>query len=375
VPISRNDGAKLLPGDTGYGVDVEGAYEAPTVVANALARVISPKLNLNDLGFWAYYDRYEVDWNLKLRDTNPGNVLQKWLAGIGGDVIYSMDGVLRDVTLAAGYAGTFKNFWAYDIEGWINVPGTWDHYETQDGGWFEKPFGPGTFVAIDSDPRKPVQFHLEGTANFGFTEGGWEVGSFAALKLNMISTLELEIDPSIDFIGGNRMRAWFPAPCLDDAGNLCTSDTVSRHYRFGALESGSVSLTTRLSYAFSPRLSLQTYAQLFFDRGHWSRYARVDTMGPGPFIRYRDLVPEPGFNGDSDGDGVRDDDFEDVSLNLNVVLRWEYAPGATILLVYTRAQASDLVLAGEVPRLTLRGITTGPTEDVFLMKLTYFLGG
>ena len=373
-PITRNDGVKLMPGDVGYGAHVEAAYEGPTWLGNLVAHVLTPKLGLNDLGFWTTYDRYEVNWRLQLRDTAPGDVFQKWIAGVGGDVIYSFDGTRRDATLAAGFAGTLRGFWSFDIEPWLTLPGSWDRYETQDGGWWEKPFGPGLWMSLDSDVRKPVQLHLETWTNFGFTEGGWEVGSFAALKVNLISTLELELDPNIDFTGGDRMRAWFPQPCLDDAGRSCTPDTVARHYRFGALETGSVSLTARLGYAFSPRLSLQAYAQLFFDRGHWSRYARVDTTGLSPFIRYRDLAPDPGFNGDSDGDGVRDDDFEDVSLNVNVVLRWEYSPGATLLLVYTRAQASDLVLAGEVPRLTPRGITTGPTEDVFLMKLTYFIG-
>ena len=42
--------------------------------------------------------------------------------------------------------------------------------------------------------------------------------------------------------------------------------------------------------------------------------------------------------------------------------------------MYTRAQEASYDLAGHAPRFRLSGLSSGPTEDVFLIKLVYFLG-
>jgi hypothetical protein len=146
-----------------------------------------------------------------------------------------------------------------------------------------------------------------------------------------------------------------------------------RHYTFGLLDSGSISVTSHAAYTFSPRLSLQGYAQLFMARGEFTSYLRMDTMGLHPRLRLSDFQPDPGLHGDSDGDGVKDDDFQRVALNLNLVLRWEFLTGSALLLVYSRSQNADLDLAGHRPVFTPGGLSTGPTEDVFLIKLSYFM--
>ena len=369
-PITRNDGLKLLPGDVGFGVELDGNYEGEHWLGNVYSRVLSPRLGLNDMGFWPRYDRYVVGGEWNYRDLKAGAPLQNWYLGLGTNQVLSWDGTPEDSELSFGFLATLTNFWTFHIGTNVIFPGTWDHYETQDGGWFEQPPNLGASFWLDSDSREPITLHLEGWANRGFSHGGWGAGSSASLKLNFISTLELELAPMLEFNGG-RVRNWFETPCLDDSGFTCSSDTFNRHYRFGELSSGTLSFTTRLSYTFSPRLSLQGYAQLFLDRGRWTHYSTIDSIGSSPFIRYSDLRPDPAFNGDSDGDSIKDDDFQDITLNLNIVLRWEYAPGATLLFVYTRAQNSDIVLAGAEPRLTLRGLASGPTEDIFLLKLTY----
>ena len=61
-------------------------------------------------------------------------------------------------------------------------------------------------------------------------------------------------------------------------------------------------------------------------------------------------------------------------MNLNLVLRWDYMPGAALLVVFTRAENGSIELRGASPRFELRGLSNGPTEDLFLMKLTYYLG-
>ena len=43
-------------------------------------------------------------------------------------------------------------------------------------------------------------------------------------------------------------------------------------------------------------------------------------------------------------------------------------------MVYTRAQAADVVLrGGAAPRFSLSGLQAGPTEDVLMAKLVWFV--
>jgi hypothetical protein len=66
-------------------------------------------------------------------------------------------------------------------------------------------------------------------------------------------------------------------------------------------------------------------------------------------------------------------DFQEGALNLNVVLRWEYALGSTLFFVYTRSQVPAVTLSqGEEAQLSIRSVRRAPATDAFLVKLTYF---
>ena len=74
------------------------------------------------------------------------------------------------------------------------------------------------------------------------------------------------------------------------------------------------------------------------------------------------------------GTGFRDPTFTLRSLRGNAVLRWEYRPGSTVYVVWTRSSAS------EEPRGTIdfhedaRAVFRGPAENIFLVKFNYWFG-
>ena len=66
-------------------------------------------------------------------------------------------------------------------------------------------------------------------------------------------------------------------------------------------------------------------------------------------------------------------DVQEGVLDVSVVLRWEYALGSTLYLVYARLQAPDPSLAfGEPPRLSALEVARAPAADMILAKLTYW---
>jgi hypothetical protein len=71
---------------------------------------------------------------------------------------------------------------------------------------------------------------------------------------------------------------------------------------------------------------------------------------------------------------VEDPSFTLRSLRGNAVLRWEYLPGSTLYLVWARRSASELARGTIVFGEDARALFRGPTENIVLIKLNYWLG-
>lgn len=83
---------------------------------------------------------------------------------------------------------------------------------------------------------------------------------------------------------------------------------------------------------------------------------------------------DPDGVGPADTFRVTDPSFTFRSLRGNAVLRWEYLPGSTLFLVWTRSSASDLT-RGEIHfGEDARALFRGPAENIFLIKVNYWLG-
>ena len=64
-----------------------------------------------------------------------------------------------------------------------------------------------------------------------------------------------------------------------------------------------------------------------------------------------------------------------ATLNVNVVLRWEYRLGSTLFLVYTRAQNPALAPTPSGTSFELRPILEGrASSDLIMAKLAYWWG-
>jgi hypothetical protein len=144
---------------------------------------------------------------------------------------------------------------------------------------------------------------------------------------------------------------------------------TANEYVFGPLAATSVGAILRAGYTFAPRISLQTYAQAFLASGTFSD-RRAVAAAPGDHITIDQIRAAPPAT--MLPLGTATPDFEQAALNLNVVFRWEYLPGSTLFIVYTRSQVPTVNIADQQARLTPHGLGVGPANDVVLVKLTYW---
>jgi hypothetical protein len=129
---------------------------------------------------------------------------------------------------------------------------------------------------------------------------------------------------------------------------------------FSDLTSRSLKLSLRQQALLTPRISLEAYGQLLAASERYASY-RSAPIPPGSVLDVAALGPAAAPSESPDG-FTRE-------LRVNVVLRWEYAPGSTLYLVYSRSQ--DELASGTGAAWPLTGrLGSGPAVDVLAVKLT-----
>ena len=93
-------------------------------------------------------------------------------------------------------------------------------------------------------------------------------------------------------------------------------------YRFGDQTAVSVGATVRAAYTFTPELSLQFYTQLFAASVHYGPFFVCPKVGFRERVDIDALIPA--------GAPATNPDSEQATLNVNLVLRWEYRLGSTL---------------------------------------------
>jgi hypothetical protein len=66
-------------------------------------------------------------------------------------------------------------------------------------------------------------------------------------------------------------------------------------------------------------------------------------------------------------------DFNQISFNSNVVLRWEWRPGSTLYLVWQQSRIERETVATTVGLGDLFGSVTQPGSNIFLIKASFWL--
>ena len=118
-----------------------------------------------------------------------------------------------------------------------------------------------------------------------------------------------------------------------------------RLYLLAQQAARSVSATLRTTYAFTPRLTLQGYAQLFTAGIAYGAPARAVVQAGRRKVTLAELQPALAE------DRAPNADERQAGLNLNLILRWEWRTGSTFYLVYAHQSTNDVK----------RGVVGGPS--------------
>ncbi|UCF18946.1 MAG: carbohydrate binding family 9 domain-containing protein [Gemmatimonadota bacterium] len=360
---------------------------------------ISPGFEANDLGFLTDGERLDGGFRIGYQEITPGSLFRSyqlrlftvhnWRHEALDDVLSwsSWDRAHKSGNYSLDGEFEFLNYWQVELETRYR-PETLSDTDTRGGPLMIDPASTTYEIGLRTDRRAPV--FLE--PRFEYTSqhrGGYRWQSEMEIAVRPAPSVELQLRPQY---GQEREPAQYVTQ-TDDVG---FQPTYGKRYLFSDLKRQQISLDTRMSVAFNPKLTLQFFAQPLISAGNYLTYKQLDRSESFEFdvfeegsaaldgdevtcVGGRTCTVDDERYVDFEGDGSVDFSFSDRnfnirSLRLNAVLRWEYRPGSTLFLVWQqnrrdRADIGDFDLGRDLDALGSIG-----AENVFIVKVNYWLG-
>ncbi|MGH7506546.1 MAG: DUF5916 domain-containing protein, partial [Longimicrobiales bacterium] len=318
----------------------------------------SPGFEINDIGFQTSVDRIGTDLHLTYVENQPGPVFRYYriTSRLSRDWNYGWDTQGGNASL--NFNWQLLNYWS----GHVNVSHSLRSFDDRltRGGPLGLNLPDNRFeLQLRSDDRKPVSGRLSGNLGWG-ESGGWHRNLSMNVSLRPAENWTVSAGPSL-----RRNRA--AAQYVTTEEDASASATYGARYIFAPLDQTTLSMETRLNVNFSPRVSLDVFAQPFISTGDYGDPMQLRAPRTFSFDRY-------------DGE-LDDEDFSTRSLRGNAVLRWEWKPGSTLFLVWQqrRADGLDCALAASCGRGEFDfgrdvGALFDPRPDnIFMVKMNYWL--
>jgi len=267
---------------------------------------------------------------------------------------------------------TFLNYWGVDWY-WAYNPESINNRLTRGGPLTLNPSGWEGGFELESDSRKLWVLSL------GFERGYYGSGRYwnisPSIELKPASNVSVSIGP--DYNRDITTAQWVGA--FDDP---TATATYNKRYVFAELDQTTLAASIRLNWTFTPKLSLQLYAQPLISAGDYDDFKELARPRSYNFNIYGEgesTFDNENYIADPDGAGpaqpieLGNPDFNFKSLRGNAVLRWEYLPGSTLYLVWTQSR-SDVEEIGEFQfNRSFRRLWNADVDNIFMIKVAYWL--
>jgi hypothetical protein len=365
------------------------------------AAQVTKGFDINDLGYSGSAERLDGGFRFGYREIAPGSVFRNYNLSLStyhnishevlDDGLFSLssiqDAYLRGST-SLNAQGQFLNYWSGNVSVGYTPTGM-SRSATRGGPIMMDPGGWRLEGRFNSDRRAMVSWGGSLELRDETMGVGREVQVSGNVEIRPSSRLELNFQPRYqkEQVGDQYVTA---------TATPSFAPTFGTRYLFADLDRRSFSMETRLDVTFTPKVTLQLFAQPLLSSGDFVTYKQLLEPRSFSFAGLPSGTAVSGSEGvrcaggaicgldgrqyvDFTGDGQADFDFSERDFNVrsligNAVLRWEYRPGSTIFLVWQRRQA-DRVLLGDFDfSRDLDALFAAPSDDRFIIKVNYWLG-
>lgn len=365
---------------------------------------VTPGFEINDLGFSQSRERLDGGTRISYREIQPGDLLRGYNLSFTTYHNWSHD-VLKGNPLSwedwgrAHTSGSFNlsgnveflNYWR--VDGNVRLsPDNMSRTATRGGPLMKDPGSLSLGMRLHTDRRRAVSVSPGFDVSRGRDGSGRSLRYGMGMQIRPSPQVEIEVSPSFNLQEEG-------AQYVTATDVLAFEPTFGERYIFSDLERSTFSMDTRVNMTFSPTLSLQVFAQPFLSSGEYLTYKQLSRSESYDFQLFPEgeygtdgvgnalcqggqscLDPSEGTRHlDLDGDGTVDYSFGDRDFNLrsligNAVVRWEYRPGSTVFLVWQHKQSAWANTGEFDMERDLTALWNAPSDDVFMLKVNYWLG-
>ena len=340
---------------SGYAGRVNLNRNAGVWRVNAALWGVSPGFESNDVGFHSNGDRAGghgvLMWNHP-KTTRVTRGMGLWIARAFGWNFNRQ--LLNNQWYGCGNA-TLMNYWN------LNACGNYTHRVfddglTRGGPIAVNPASKGISGNMGTDSRKPVSLDFNGQ-HYVSKDGGWNTSANVSVNFKPASALTISTGPEFS-------RSHGSAQYVSSLADPSATSTFGQRYVFAAIDQTQLVLPTRVNFILSPTASLRVFMQPLLAAGAYGGFTALTAPRTFDFHDYSPV----------DGSGIDNPDFNFKSLRVNAVFRWEFRPGSTVYVVWTQ-QRQDFSHPGDFQlRRDAAALFSARADDVFLMKMTYWLG-
>ena len=321
---------------------------------NTSAWYMTPGFEINDLGFRTRSDEGGASLWLALRPTKPFGIMRRGQINFNAHGAANTSGLVIANGANINANGQFQNFWnAHSGIGMNNVVAAYSDRDARGGPALFLPRRVQMWAGTDGDSRKAFtpSLNVFGGRRLDGLGSNWNVGVGGNIRLGsqLNGSVRLGYGRTIDD------QQWL--------GNFTDAGVTS--YTFARLYQATGSVTMRVNYTITPRLSFESYLQPFVSTGAYTNWRAIaDGRSSDVAARFRPYT-----------DRGAPDGFRFGQLRTNNVVRWEYRPGSVLFFVWTQGRdtfTDDPGLGGVQPGFD--ALFTERPKNVFLVKASYWLG-
>lgn len=336
----------------------------------------SPGFEINEMGFLGQTDMRGIAPLIGYSETKPSKRLRRWDHFLFWNPTWTYDGDMTYNGVGTIFSAELPNFWQVFLRGDWRPP-AFDPGLTRGGPVARAVSGGGFQGEFESDRRKSYRYGVSASRSFN-TEGGRGLNLSPFLRLRPSTALRVSLSPQFN-------RSYAIGQFVTRVRDPLATNTYGTRYIFATLDQTQLSMVTRVDWTFTPKLSLQIFAQPLLAAGDFQDYkefAKPRQFAFRVYGRDQGTISKSGslYTVDPDGSGAApsfsfgDRDFNTRSLRGNAVLRWEYRPGSALFLVWQQSrEAFEQTGQFELGR-DFGELFSAPPQNVFVIKGTWWIG-
>jgi Domain of unknown function (DUF5916) len=358
---------------TGYAGHFRFVKQKGNFLLNNSFGLLSPKFELNDIGFLSRTD--VINWH--------SAAAYQWTQQTAYyHQIFTMAAIFGNWDFG-GYRTWFgylhhteyelPNFY-WIIYTLVYNPQTVNDRRTRGGPLTLNQPGYEADLTLQSNDHSEWVYYLNEYSYWTATDKSWSVAPEVDWKprANLLVSVAPQFERDITF-----------AQWVGEFYDPTATATYMNRYVFAALNQKTLSASIRVNWTFTPELSLEIYVQPLISSGNYHDYKELARPLTYDFPQYpaKDVSLEDGnYVIDPDGNGpaqpysFSDPDFNFKSLRGNAVLRWEYLPGSVLYFVWTQSRTDDYSYDGDFQfNHALNRLLTAQADNIFMVKFSYYM--